>query len=151
LPLQPQQTRDEIVELVQQQSATSETALLALYVYRNMDAIDWKPFIKAALERNPVSVDGLKDKLPEEAYLFLKSLPDESIYDGVRLAQPDEVWNFRRGDGVEKAFVLANVLRRRLPGLKMELSINRRVVLLETGEASYRFTSSKNIVKHQIL
>ncbi len=151
LPLHPQLTRDEIVELIQQRAETSETALLALYVYRKMDAIDWNPFIKAALERNPVSVEGLKNQTIKEVYQILVSLPDESIYDGVRLAQPDEVWNFRRGDGVEKALVLANVLHSRRSGLKMYLRIDGKEVLLDTGDATYRFTSAKNIVKHQNL
>ena len=36
---------------------------------------------------------------------------DESIYDGTsRLAQPDEVWNFGTGDGLEKCLLAANVL-----------------------------------------
>lgn len=30
-----------------------------------------------------------------------------------RLAQPDEVWNYGRGDGVEKALLLAAVFRAR--------------------------------------
>ena len=37
-------------------------------------------------------------------------MPDESIYDGKRLALPDEVWNFRRGDGIEKALLLADFI-----------------------------------------
>ena len=38
-------------------------------------------------------------------------MPCESIYDGpARLAQPDEVWNFGRGDGLEKCLVAANAL-----------------------------------------
>jgi hypothetical protein len=151
LPLHPQQTRSEITECIRQQAATSETALLALYVYRKMDAIDWTPFIKAALERNPVSAEGLKDASPEEAYQFLTALPDESIYEGVRLAQPDEVWNFGRGDGVEKALVLANFLRSKDPGIKLELKIERDEASLETDLQPYRFSTSKNLSRHLIL
>ena len=41
----------------------------------------------------------------------LAALGDASIYDGPsRLAQPDEVWNFGRGDGLEKCLLAANVL-----------------------------------------
>ncbi len=75
-----------------------------------MDKIDWRPFIKAAVERNPVSFTDLNEKNNYEVYSMLKELPVESIYDGNRLALPDEVWNFRRGDGIEKAFLLADFL-----------------------------------------
>ncbi len=37
-------------------------------------------------------------------------MPDQSIYDDQRLALPDEVWNFRRGDGIEKALLLADYI-----------------------------------------
>lgn len=41
----------------------------------------------------------------------IAALPNESIYDGPsRLAQPDEVWNFGRGDGLEKCLLAANIL-----------------------------------------
>ena len=46
---------------------------------------------------------------------YLQILPDESIYDGNRLALPDEVWNFRRGDGIEKAFLLADFIIQKNP------------------------------------
>ena len=48
-------SREEIMNLIAKNQEKSETALLALYVYRQMDEIDWRPFIKAAIERNPVS------------------------------------------------------------------------------------------------
>ena len=50
---------------------------------------------------------------------------DISIYDGKRLAQPDEVANFQTGDGVEKAFLLANVIRERGLGEDIELVVER--------------------------
>ena len=47
--------------------------------------------------------------MSEEAVVhWAEQLPNESIYDGpARLAQPDEVWNFRRGDGLERALTVA--------------------------------------------
>ena len=86
-------------------SEQSELSQLALYVYRQMDKIDWLPFIKAAIERNPVCFTDLNEKNISEVYNILQNMPDESIYDGKRLALPDEVWNFRRGDGIEKALL----------------------------------------------
>ena len=47
-------SREEILEEVTIKSEHSELPELALYIYRKMDSIDWLPFIKAAIERNPV-------------------------------------------------------------------------------------------------
>jgi hypothetical protein len=39
----------------------------------------------------------------DEVIAVVQAMPSESIYDEAgRLAQPDEVWNFGRGDGAEK-------------------------------------------------
>ena len=84
-----------------------------------MENTDWRPFIKAALERNPVSLEGLKGKTADEAYHLVSGMPNDSIYDGQRLAQPDEVWNFGRGDGVEKALLFANFLYNELKENKL--------------------------------
>lgn len=50
-------------------------------------------------------------------------MSDKSIYDGPRLAQPDEVWNYRAGDGIEKAILPAHVWRKRHPEEKIEISV----------------------------
>lgn len=139
------QSRQEILELVTTKAADNELALLSLYSYRQMDLVDWKPFFKAALERNPVSLEGLKDKEIEEIFVLLKSLPNESIYDGKRLAQPDEVWNFGRGDGIEKAILLANILYHQPGRPNMSLAINDSEVILVSGEKKFSFQSSKGI------
>jgi hypothetical protein len=151
LPLHTNQSREEIIELIIDKSQESETALLALYAYRQMDKIDWKPYIKAALERNPVSMEGLSGKSAEEAWQHILSFPNESIYDGPRLAQPDEVWNFQRGDGVEKAFVLANYIHALNPETRMELTVDHTQVQVIAGTASYQFISDKNLEKRVIL
>ena len=138
-------SRPEILEIVTTKSAENELALLSLYSYRQMDLVNWKPFLKAAIERNPVSLEGLKDKAIEEVFELLKGLPNESIYDGKRLAQPDEVWNFGRGDGIEKAILLANFLNHEPGRPNMSLAINDSEVTLEFGEEKYRFHSGKGI------
>ena len=56
--------------------------------------------------------------------------PADSIYDDNRLAQPDELANYRTGDGLEKAFFLANVLRHRSPEQDLHLEVDDRRVLL---------------------
>ena len=53
-------------------------------------------------------------------YQQLQTWPDESIYDGNRLALPDEVVNFQRGDGIEKALTMVNVAKSRHIDLSWE-------------------------------
>ncbi len=140
-------SRDEIVDLITRQKAISETAHLALYVYRDMDNIDWRPYIKAAVERNPVSFVELNEKNNYEVYLMLKELSQESIYDGNRLALPDEVWNFRRGDGIEKAFLLADFLIHQDKSSMVSIDIDKNAVILSCGEHKFHFNSRKNLKK----
>jgi hypothetical protein len=139
--------REEIINLITKHQENSETAQLALYVYRDMDKIDWRPFIKAAIERNPVSFSELNEKNNYEVYSLLKELPDESIYNGNRLALPDEVWNFRRGDGIEKAFLLADFLLHKDKSSTISIEIENSKVLLSSGRHDFHFTSYKNLKK----
>jgi hypothetical protein len=127
--------------------ASNESADLAFAAFRDLSRSPWKPFVKAAIERNPVSANALRDESFDAAYTRLVELPGESIYDEMtRIAQPDEVWNFGRGDGAEKALTLANIIRAREPEARfaMEKSGNE-VVLKHTGGKSYSFTSGKSV------
>ena len=78
----------------------------------------------------------------EEVYHWLKQLKNDSIYDGKRLAQPDEVANYKTGDGLEKAFLLANIILARNPKQNIEIIIDRNEVILE-GQEQYNFVSAK--------
>ena len=147
LKITTENDREEIINMITDQKDTSETAQLALYVYRDMDKIDWRPFIKAAIERNPVSFGDLNEKTNYEVYSILKELPVESIYDGNRLALPDEVWNFRRGDGIEKAFLLADLLLHNDKSTTISIEIDQSKVLLTTGQHEFHFTSHKKLRK----
>jgi hypothetical protein len=147
LDITTQHNRDEIINLITEQKENSETAQLALYVYRDMDKIDWIPFIKAAIERNPVSFTDLNEKNNYEVYSLLKELPVESIYDGNRLALPDEVWNFRRGDGIEKAFLLADFLLHKDKTATITIEIKNKEVLFSSGGHQFHFISHKNLKK----
>ncbi len=140
-------TREKIVTKIHRLSAKSETALLTLYVYRQMDMTDWKPFIKAAIERNPVCFDDLNGRSIKEVSVILEKLHNESIYDGQRLALPDEVWNFCRGDGIEKAFLLADFIIKKDPSAELSVTIDNRNVILNHGGNDYRFISHKNLRK----
>ena len=145
LDLNTGMTRQDILDYVSAKSNINEVALLSLYAYRQMDKIDWKPFVKAALQRNPVSIEGLKGKTANSAYQLLLGMPGESIYDGQRLAQPDEVWNFGRGDGLEKAFVLANFLFNETNPRSMKLAAEQSDVILEADGVNFKFISEKGL------
>jgi hypothetical protein len=145
------QTREEILQLITAKANEEEVALLSLYAYRQMDKIDWSPFIKAALERNPVSLEGLNGKTEDAAYQLISNMPNDSIYDTQRLAQPDEAWNFGSGDGVEKAFILANYLYNEREQKKLELLIENNQVTLVSNKKRYSFQSAKNMVKHVVI
>jgi hypothetical protein len=140
-------SRQEIIDMITGNRDNSETAQLALYVYRQMDVIEWEPFIKAAVERNPVSFTDLTERTNYEVYSILKELPVESIYDGNRLALPDEVWNFRRGDGVEKAFLLADFILHNDKNATVTIGIENKDVLLSCASHQFRFISNKNLKK----
>jgi hypothetical protein len=141
------QSREDIISLIQVKAPENETALLSLYTYRDMQNTNWKPFIRAALERNPVSLEGFKGKTAQQVYLYLSGTSNDSIYDGQRLAQPDEVWNFGRGDGIEKAMLLANFLRNELKENELLLVVDKAKVLLQTSGGNYEFHSRKKIKK----
>ena len=121
---------------------------LAFYAGRFMDLCDWEPFLKAAMERNPVSIAYFRDMDLSEAYTQLHAWPDESIYEGNRLALPDEVVNYKRGDGIEKALTLANVIRARDRGAEISLKIDHQKVQLKASKERFDFKSEKNFKKN---
>jgi hypothetical protein len=147
LDIRVENSREEIIELITKERDNSETALLTLYVYRQMEIIDWHPFVKASIERNPVSFTDLYEKNNYEVYSLLKELPIDSIYDGNRLALPDEVWNFKRGDGIEKAFLLADFILHKDKSSSVSILIDGKKVLLSSGGHDFHFLSKKNLKK----
>ena len=89
----------------------NRAAALAPYAGHELGETESAPFVKAALERSPVSKAALNAADADAAIARIAALGDESIYDGAsRLAQPDEVWNFGTGDGLEKCLLAANIL-----------------------------------------
>jgi hypothetical protein len=140
-------SREEIIHLIKEKAPDNETASLALYSYRDMENTGWRPFIKAAMERNPVSLEGLKGRTTDQVYHILSEMPDESIYEGQRLAQPDEVWNFGHGDGVEKAMLFANYLFNELRENKLHLIVDKAKVTLNTERRNYSFHSQKKLIR----
>ncbi|UCD50779.1 MAG: hypothetical protein JSW27_25055 [Phycisphaerales bacterium] len=138
------QNREEIIAQLQSQRQANPTVDLAFYAFRDMETCDWRPFAKAAVERNPVSLEAAASRSVDEAYRWLQGLEDASIYDGDRLAQPDEVVNYSRGDGLEKAFVLANILRHKDPEQDLTLTADDSCVVL-SGARAFDFASTKHL------
>ena len=146
IKIDPSWSREQVIEYLDSIRETNMTADLAFYAYRDMTRCDWRPFIKAAVERCPVSVEQYADDAIDQVYSQLNALPNESIYEGPRLAQPDEVANYKTGDGIEKAFTLANILRQRQPDEVVEMHIENEKVVVKAGK-EYTFSSSKGLKK----
>jgi len=140
----PDQSREQIIDYLRSIRSHSATADLAFYAFRDMQSCDWRPFMKAAVERSPVSLERTQDMSVDAVYKWLNQMAGTSIYDANRLAQPDEVANYLTGDGLEKAILLANVLRHKSPDRELRLEVdNSRVVL--RGEKDYEFSSAKTL------
>lgn len=111
LSLTPDMDYAEVVDRISALSGANRSATLAPYAAHDLSQTEAAPFAKAAVERSPVSKSALSALPPEAAVERIAALPDESIYDGPgRVAQPDEAWNFGRGDGLEKCFLAANAV-----------------------------------------
>lgn len=136
-------SRDEIINKIKDLAPVSEMAQLTLYAYRDMEMTDWRPFIKAAIERNPVCHGPLKGKSADEIFDITGKLKNKSIYDSGRMALPDEVWNFGRGDGAEKAFLMADALLFNNPGAELTVSLHDSHAVVGYGGKDYHFITAK--------
>ncbi|MEI6900828.1 MAG: hypothetical protein WCL00_13195, partial [Bacteroidota bacterium] len=158
--ISPTQTREEIIEYLSEirhqapgtrhynetssQQPVTNIADLAFNAGRYMDSCDWTPFLKAVFERNPVSVLSFNNMDQEEVYHILNQWPNESIYDGNRLALPDEVVNFKRGDGIEKALVFLNVMKAKEKSVEFHLHAMGKEVIIFMHRKKYIFLSEKS-------
>jgi hypothetical protein len=145
IALTPEMNRDEVIATIESIRDENPSADLAFYALRDMSRCDWTPFLKAALERNPVCIEGTNGLSDEELFQTLEKMDSESIYDGTRLAQPDEVWNFRTGDGIEKAILLSNVWKKRNPNSILDLSVHPDRAELTIDGQTRTFASSKSL------
>jgi hypothetical protein len=119
--------RADVIARLESLGGENELASLAFYAYRDLNRTEPEPFLKAALERCPVSISGSQALDDDTLLETVQAFVDQSIYDeDGRLAQPDEVWNYRRGDGAEKALLLANVLRQRHPDAAITIDVEPR-------------------------
>ncbi|MBN1308881.1 MAG: hypothetical protein JXA18_13240 [Chitinispirillaceae bacterium] len=125
----------------------NETCDLALAAFRDLSRSPWKSFLKAALERNPVVVAAMNGHSLEECNKRLGALPNDSIYnEPYRLAQPDEVWNFGRGDGLEKAITMAAIARAREPDTQLVFDKQGDTVTVKCGEGkAFSYSNGKTV------
>ncbi len=138
-------SREEIIDYLESMRPENTTADLAFYAYRDMTRTQWAPYLKAAMERNPVSINGASSMDDDEVIRLLESWPDESIYDGPRLAQPDEVWNYTRGDGLERAICLANIWKDRHPEAGIQLGAGGGKASLRLEGRNVEFDTQKGL------
>ncbi len=140
-------SRKEIMDKITRSVGQSELSQLVLYIYRQMDMIDWLPFLKASIERNPVCFTDLDGKDIDDVFHILKDIPDSSIYDGHRLALPDEVWNFKMGDGIEKSILMAGWIIHCDNSAVVGIEISGCNVTLSFSDKKFRFSSHKDLKK----
>jgi len=167
LEITPEMSREEIIGYVESVRDENPSADLSFYALRDMSRCDWAPYLKASLERNPACIEATKALSDDELIELLTRAPQpedsepnggaslseraalgsDSIYDGPRLAQPDEVWNFQTGDGLEKAILLANGWRARHPDEAIELDVQPSRVQMTLGTKSVSFKSNKGLTQ----
>lgn len=148
LGIEPGMDRGEIMQRLESLRTVNSTADLAFYAYRDLSRTDSLPFCLAAVERNPVCVEATRAM--DEASLLrrLESLPDASIYDCAgRIAQPDEVWNYGTGDGLEKAMVCAAYHASRIDPGRLSLRIVDGCAALSDGERKLCVFSTRKKVR----
>ncbi len=137
--------REAVIRRLEEIRGRNETADMAFYAYRDLTRTEPDPFLVAGVRRCPVSVAGAAE-LDGDLYETVSAMPSESIYDeDGRLAQPDEVWNYGRGDGAEKALLMANILRASSPDAPMTIEIAGTKAVLRSGGDAYEFATTKNL------
>ncbi len=151
LPINPDMDRETILAQLNTMRDAHPMADLAFYAYRDMSRTHWTPFLKAAMERNPVCVEGAKILDDQKLMERIRALSNASIYDGPRLAQPDEVWNFGRGDGLEQAICLAAIWKARHPDAAIQLQADGPTIRLTLDQLKLEFTSAKGLTAEHTL
>ncbi|MBI2438205.1 MAG: hypothetical protein HYV36_05260, partial [Lentisphaerae bacterium] len=142
--------REDVIARLEAIRSQNAQADLAFYAYRDLTRIPAEPFLLSALERNPVSIAGAAALTDDQVIERLTAMPNESIYEGAgRLAQPDEVWNYGRGDGLERAILLANIIHARAPEKKLMLEVSPTKAVLAVAGREFSFASGKQL-KQQV-
>ena len=145
IQLSTEMSREDIISYLESIRDKNVSADLAFYAFRDFSRIEWKPFIKVAIERNPVSITESKELDNDEVIILLEHMPNESIYDGPRMAQPDEVWNYQRGDGFERAICLANILKYRNSEQSVNITAHGDYIEINFDSKTIRWLSNKGL------
>lgn len=147
LNIQATQTREEIIQQLESLRSQHPVADLTFYAYRDLRRTDSAPFLLAALKRNPVCIEAVHSFDINTIRQKIMDMGNRSIYPGLgRLAQPDEVWNFGTGDGLEKALLLGNILVHKIKPEKAVLTIqNTKAELMINREIQAEFSTKKGI------
>ncbi|MGK0467017.1 hypothetical protein [Clostridium sp.] len=143
--LSTEMSREDIISYLESIRDQNVSADLSFYAFRDFSRIEWEPFIKAAIERNPVSITKCKELGDNEVILLLERMPNESIYDGARMAQPDEVWNYQRGDGFERAICLANILKYRNSEQSVNITAQGDYIEINFNNNTIHWPSNKGL------
>ncbi len=138
--------REWIVEYLESKRSESVTANLTFFAGRYCKDKEWPYFIKASVERNPVSIQYFNNFSIEDVYNKLNAMDNDSIYGPGQYAQPDEVVNFERGDGLEKSITMANVLLAKNNDSKIGISASEKNIILSDKKNIYTFSSSKGLL-----
>lgn len=137
--------RNEVIQHLANLRSSHPVADLAFYAYRDLTLTDWTPFLTAAMQRNPVCIEATRELSDTDCVAMLQQLEDHSIYDGPRLAQPDEVWNFQRGDGIEKIITLAAIWNERHPNDPLFLTVSDGKTTLKHGTQTTTWPTAKDL------
>lgn len=132
-------TREQLIAALERQRQDNPMADLAFYVGRDLARTDLRPFFQAAIERSPVCIEATRTMDISMIVGRLHEMANDSIYDETRAAQPDEVWNTRRGDGFEKALTLAAILHARQPQVAFTIRTDGENATLAFAEQVYTF------------
>jgi hypothetical protein len=73
--------RADVVARLESLRNTNEFADLAFYAYRDLNRVEPEPFLKAALERSPVSIAACAGMSDNSVVATIQNLADISIYD----------------------------------------------------------------------
>jgi hypothetical protein len=145
-------TREEIITHLMDIRDGNPLAEYAFHAFRDISTAGPEPFIKTAVERNPVCIKALEKHTLEDAALLLKGFPDESIYaEPNRLAQPDEVWNSGRGDGLEKVILLGALARNRYPEKEITIKTGNPEASARIGKEIFTFPSAKSVRQEELV
>ncbi|MGZ5548634.1 MAG: hypothetical protein ACXWFZ_11865, partial [Nitrososphaeraceae archaeon] len=137
--------REDIIFYFESLRDKNTTVDLAFYAYRDFSRTSWDPFVKAAIERNPVSIEGCKKYSNTEVVHIIENMSNQSIYDDSRVAQPDEVWNYQRGDGLERVILLANILKNRNKHKQININVEKDNVTIRLDEITIIWPSFKGL------